>query len=103
MKYDEFKEMRSRAWNEKFNHLCIDLAEIKNDGKYRVFNEYVDQNKKVPQYINFRCGLLHIEDSLKKIGKLYKLQPCLLKKELGHDELFEDNWEERENEWLPYL
>ena len=50
-----------------------------------------------------RCGLLHIKDSLKNIGKSYKLQPCLLKQELEHDEIFEDNWEEKENEWLPYL
>ena len=69
----------------------------------KVFNGYVDQNKKIPQYVHFRCGLLHIKDSLKNIGKRYKLQPCLLKQELDHDEIFEDNWEEKENEWLPYL
>ena len=37
MKYDEFKEMCRRAWSEKFNYLCFDLA--KKNGKYRVFNE----------------------------------------------------------------
>ena len=37
------------------------------------------------------------------MGKRYKLQPCLLKQELEHDEIFEDNWEETENEWLPSL
>ena len=46
---------------------------------------------------------MHIKDSLKNIGKSYKLQPCLLKQELEHDEIFEENWEEKENEWLPYL
>ena len=46
---------------------------------------------------------MHNKDSLKNIGKSYKLQPCLLKQELEHDEIFEDNWEEKENEWLPYL
>ena len=46
---------------------------------------------------------MHIKDSLKNIGRSYKLQPCLLKQELEHDEIFEDNWEEKENEWLPYL
>ena len=69
----------------------------------KIFNGYVDQNKKIPQYVHLRCGLLHIKDSLKNIGKSYKLQPCLLKQELEHDEFFEDNWEEKENEWLPYL
>ena len=31
------------------------------------------------------------------------LQPCLLEQELEHDELYEDNWEEKESDWLPYL
>ena len=69
----------------------------------KIFNGYVDQNKKIPQYVHLRCGLLLIKDSLKNIGKSYKLQPCLLKQELEHDEIFEANWEEKENEWLPYL
>ena len=69
----------------------------------KIFNGYVDQNKKNPQYVHLRCGLLHIKDSLKNIGKSYKLQPCLLKQELEHDEIFEDNWEEKENQRLPYL
>ena len=69
----------------------------------KIFNGYVDPVKKIPQYVHLRCGLLHIKDSLKNIGKSYKLQPCLLKQELGHDEIFEDNWEEKEREWLPYL
>ena len=69
----------------------------------KIFNGYVDPVKKIPQYVHFRCGLLHIKDSLKDIGKSYKLQPCLLKQEPEHDEIFEDNWEEKENQWLPYL
>ena len=32
-----------------------------------------------------------------------KLKESSLKKELEHDEIYEDNWEEKENEWLPYL
>ena len=69
----------------------------------KIFNGYVHQNKKIPQYVHFRCGLLHFKDSLKNIGRSYKLQEILLKKELEHDEIFEDIWEENENEWLPYL
>ena len=46
MKYDEFKEMCHKAWDEKFNYLCIDMTKNKNDGKYRIFNEskttYID-------------------------------------------------------------
>ena len=69
----------------------------------KIFNGYVDQNKKISQYVHLRCGLLHIKDSLKNIGKSYKLQPCFLKQELEHNEIFADNWEVKENEWLPYL
>ena len=69
----------------------------------RILNGYVDQNKKIPQYVHFRCRLLHLKESLKNIGKSYKLKPCLLTKELEHDEIFEDNWGKKENEWLPYL
>ena len=39
MKYDEFKEMCHKAWDEKYNYLCIDMTKNKNDGKYRIFNE----------------------------------------------------------------
>ena len=46
MKYDEFKEMCLKAWDERFNYLCIDMTKNKNDGKYRIFNEskptYID-------------------------------------------------------------
>ena len=40
---------------------------------------------------------------MKKIGESYKLQENLLKKELEHDKIYEDTWEEREDEWLPYV
>ena len=40
---------------------------------------------------------------MKKIGESCKLQPWLLKPEMEHDEIFEDTWEEREQEWLPYV
>ena len=39
----------------------------------------------------------------KKIGFSYKLQPKLLKQEMEHDEIYEDNWEDKENDWLPYF
>ena len=39
MKYDEFKELCHKAWDEKFNYLCIDMSNNKNEGKYRIFNE----------------------------------------------------------------
>ena len=39
MNYDEFKQMCHKAWNERFNHLCIDMTKNENEGKYRTFNE----------------------------------------------------------------
>ena len=39
MNYDEFKQMCHKAWDEKYNYLCIDMTKNKNDGKYRIFNE----------------------------------------------------------------
>ena len=34
------------------------------------FNGYVDQNRKTPQYVHFRCGRVHINKSLKNRRKL---------------------------------
>ena len=69
----------------------------------KIFNGYVDEKKKIPQYVHFRCGRVHNNKSLRKIGESYKLQESLLKKELEHDETYEDTWEEKKNEWLPYV
>ena len=48
MKYDEFKQMCHKAWDERFNYLCIDMNKNKNEGKYCIFNEikttYIDCN-----------------------------------------------------------
>ena len=40
---------------------------------------------------------------MEKIGKSYKLQQSLLTQEMDHDEIYENTWEDEENEWLPYL
>ena len=69
----------------------------------KILNSFVDQNRKKPQYVHFKCGRVHINNSLRKIEESYKLQESLLKKELEHDEIFENTWEAKENEWLPYV
>ena len=38
MKHDEFKEMRHKAWSERFNYLCIDMSKSRDNGKYRLFS-----------------------------------------------------------------
>ena len=39
MNDDEFKQMCHKAWDEKYNYLCIDMTKNKNEGKYRIVNE----------------------------------------------------------------
>ena len=52
--------------------------------------------------MNFRYGKSHIESCLKqKIS--YRLKPSLLKQETEYDEIYEDTWGARENEWLPHV
>ena len=42
IKYDEFKEMCHKAWNQKFNYLCIDMTKNRNQCNNRIFNESKD-------------------------------------------------------------
>ena len=46
MNYGQFKQMCHKAWDEKFNYLCIDMTKNRDNGKYRIFNEskttYID-------------------------------------------------------------
>ena len=82
------------------------VTSIKNGSRIvplKLFNGFVDKNKKIPQNVHFRCGLLHFNNSLKKIGFSYILQKSLLKQEMDHDDVYEDTWEDKENEYLPYL
>ena len=51
----------------------------------KIFNGSVDQMKKNPQNVHFRCGRVHIKKNLKKIRENYKQQSCLLEQELEHD------------------
>ena len=32
----------------------------------KIFNGYVDQNKKISQYVHFRCGRVHINENWKE-------------------------------------
>ena len=45
------------------------------------------KKKHIPQYLHFRCGMTHLNYSLKKLGKTFKLQKELLKTEMDHDEV----------------
>ena len=70
----------------------------------KAFNGYIAKNKEqFPQYLHFRCGLTHLKYSLKKLGKTFKLPKELLKTEMNHDEIDENNWRDKKYEWLPHV
>ena len=70
----------------------------------KIFNGYILNNKKqIPQFIIFRCGMTHLNYSLKKLGKTFELPKKLLKTEMNHDEIDENNWREKTDEWLLML
>ena len=60
-----------------------------------ISNGYIEEKGKIPLYVRFRCGRVHINSSLKKIGISYKLQPLLIKQKIERDEIYEDTWEAR--------
>ena len=75
------------------NNLPCDknIVDIIKNGKgnisLRVFNGYIQDNKKQnPQYLIFRCGMTHLNYSLKNLGKTFKLPKELLKIELNRNE-----------------
>ena len=79
---------------------------IENGGgivSFKIFYRYVDEKKKMPQYVHFRCGKLHFRSSSRETDNLSKLQLSLLKQELEYKEIYEATRETRENEWLPYV
>ena len=66
------------------------IVDIVKNGKgimeLKVFNGFIHKNnKQIPQYLHFRCGMIHLNYSLKKIGKTFILPKELLKTERDHD------------------
>ena len=61
------------------NNLPCDKINVKiiKNGKriieLNLFNGYVEK-KQLPQNVHFGCGLIHLNYSLKKLGKTFKLQ-----------------------------
>ena len=92
------------------NNLPCDkhIVDIIKNGKgiieLRVFNGLIyKNNKQIPQYLHFRCGMTHLNYSLKKLGKTFKLPKELLKTEMNHDEINGDNYQDKKDIWLPYV
>ena len=92
------------------NNLPCDkhIVDVIKNGKciieLKVLNGYIQKNnKQIPQYLHFRCGMTHLNYSLKKLGKTFKLQKELLKTEMNHDEVHKDTWKDKKCEWLFYV
>ena len=92
------------------NNLQCDkhIVDIIKNGKViielTVFKGLIEKNnKQIPQYVHFRCGMTHLNYSLKKLGKAFKLPKELLKTEMDHDGIDENNWKDKKDEWLPYV
>ena len=84
------------------------IVDIIKNGKgiisLKIFNAYIYNGKKqIPQYLIFRCGMTHLNYSLKKLGKTFKLQKELLKTEMDHDEIDANNFRDKKDIWLPYV
>ena len=92
------------------NNLRCDkhIVDIIKNGKgiisLKVFNGLIyKKNKQIPQYLIFRCGMTHLNYSLKKFGRTFKLPKELLKTEMNHDDIDGDNYKDRKDIWLPYV
>ena len=57
----------------------------------------------MPQYVKFTCSKSHIKGSLEKIGRECGLQPELLKGEIEHSIINQNNFAELRHIWEPYL
>ena len=84
------------------------IVDIIKNGKgiieLKLFNGLIEKNnKQIPQYLHFICGMTHLNYSLKKLGKTFKLPKELLKIEMNHDGIDENNCRAKKDEWLPYV
>ena len=97
------------SWIILNNHPCDKhIVDIIKNGKgiieLKVFNGLIHKNnKQIPQYLHFRCGMTHLNYSLKKLGKTFKLPKELLKTEMNHDDIDGDNYKDKKDIWLPHI
>ena len=92
------------------NNLPCDkhIVDIIKNGKgiisLKLFNGYIAKNnKQIPQYLHFRCGMTHLNYSLKKLGKTFKLLKEFLKTKTNHNDIDGDNYKDKKDIWLPYV
>ena len=87
--------------------MCKRIVKIVKNGKgiieLKVSHGNTDKNKKIPQYLQFRCGMTHLNYSFKKLEKTFKLQKELLKTEMDHDEVDGNKYKDKKTERLDYV
>ena len=49
----------------------------------KIINGYIDKDKEIPQSVQFRCGLILVNNSLKEVGISFDLQPSFLNQKLS--------------------
>ena len=84
------------------------VGDIIKNGKgiieLKIFNGLIyKNNKQIPQYLHFRCGMTHLNYSLKKLGKTFELPKELLKTEIDHNDIDGNNYKDKKDIWLPYV
>ena len=85
-------------------HIVDIIKNVKGIISLRVFNGYIYNGKiEIPQSLIFRWGMTHLISSLKKLGKTFKLQKELLETAMSHDEIDENKYMNKNDEWLPYF
>ena len=84
------------------------VGDIIKNGKgiieLKIFNGLIyKNNKQIHQYLHFRCGMTHLNYSLKKLGKTFELPKELLKTEIDHNDIDGNNYKDKKDIWLPYV
>ena len=70
--------------------------------RYKFFKSFqwlYTKKKQIAQYLIFRCDMSHLNYSLNKLGKTFRLQRELLTTEMNHDEISSDTWKDKKSEW----
>ena len=81
-------------------HIVDIIKNGKRINESKLINRYIEKKS---QYLHFRCGMTHLNYSLKKLGRTIKLQKELLKTEMNHDDVCLDTWKDKKSEWLDYV
>ena len=95
------------TWIVLNNLLCDKhVVNINKNGKriieMKVFNGYLEK-KETPQNHHFGCGMTHLNHSIKKLGKTFKLQKEVLKTERNRDENDGNNYKDKKHEWWDFV